>query len=76
MTEVVRSVVICARPEAVFRFFTDGERFARWWGKGSRTPLRFTKTGEARLEKIYARHFVWSGKGPFHPPGERSEAAQ
>ncbi|MBI3206387.1 MAG: hypothetical protein HYZ29_32925 [Myxococcales bacterium] len=44
------------------------------WGKGERTPLRFTKTGEARLEKIYARHFVWPGKGPFHPPRERSDA--
>lgn len=33
------------------------------WGKGPRSPLRFTKTGEARLEKIYARHFVWPGEG-------------
>lgn len=38
------------------------------WGKGTRTPLRFTKTGEPRLEKVYARHFVWPGKGPFHAP--------
>jgi hypothetical protein len=44
------------------------------WGKAPRTPLRFTKTGEERLEKIYARHFVWPGKGPFHPPGEKSDA--
>ena len=43
------------------------------WGKGPRTPLRFTKTGEERLEKIYARHFVWPGKGPFHPPREKSD---
>ena len=35
-------------------------------------PLRFTKTGEARLEKIYARHFVWPGKIPFHPPRPRA----
>jgi hypothetical protein len=42
------------------------------WGKGPRTPLRFTKTGEPRLEKVYARHFVWLGKGPFHPPRARS----
>ena len=35
------------------------------WGKGPRTPLRFTKTGDPRLEKVYARHFVWPGKGPF-----------
>jgi hypothetical protein len=38
------------------------------WGKGPHTALRFTKTREERLEKIYARHFVWPGKGPFHPP--------
>lgn len=38
------------------------------WGKGPRTSLRFTKTSEERLEKIYARHFVWPGKKPFHLP--------
>lgn len=38
------------------------------WGKGRRTPLRFTKTGDAVLERVYARHFVWPGKGPFHLP--------
>lgn len=44
------------------------------WGKGPRTPLRFTKTGEPRLEKIYARHFVWPGNGPFHPPRPKTGA--
>lgn len=44
------------------------------WGKGARTRLRFTKTGEERLEQVYARHFVWPGKGPFHPPREKSDA--
>jgi hypothetical protein len=44
------------------------------WGKGPRTPLRFTKTREERLEKIYARHFVWPWKGPFHPPHEKTDA--
>jgi hypothetical protein len=38
------------------------------WGQGRRTPRRFTKTGDAALERMYARHFVWPGKGPFHPP--------
>ena len=38
------------------------------WGKGPRILLRFTKTGDARLEHIYARHFVWPGKGPFPLP--------
>ena len=30
-----RRITIIARPETVFRFFTDSERFARWWGEGS-----------------------------------------
>jgi hypothetical protein len=38
-------------------------------GKGSRQPLRFTKTGDSRLEEAYATHFVWPGKRPFHAPG-------
>ena len=44
-------------------------------GKGPSSPLRFTKTGESRLEAIYARHFVWPGKGPFHPPAKSALAA-
>lgn len=39
-------------------------------GKGKGPPLRFTKTGDRKLEEAYARHFLWPGKGPFHPPGE------
>lgn len=38
------------------------------WGKGPRAPLRFTKTGEPRLETLYSKHFVWPGKIPFHLP--------
>jgi len=38
------------------------------WGKGSKQRLRFTKTADRKLEAAYARHFVWPGKGPFHPP--------
>ena len=30
-----RTVVIVARPESVFRFFTDSVRWASWWGAGS-----------------------------------------
>lgn len=30
-----RSLLICASRETVFRFFTDSERFAQWWGAGS-----------------------------------------
>jgi hypothetical protein len=41
------------------------------WGKGPKQRLRFTKTGDAKLEEAYARHFVWPGKGPFHLPNPR-----
>ncbi len=32
---IERTVVIHARRSTVFRYFTDSERFAAWWGKGS-----------------------------------------
>jgi uncharacterized protein YndB with AHSA1/START domain len=32
---IERSIVIRARRSTVFRYFTDSERFASWWGKGS-----------------------------------------
>lgn len=35
-----RSVTIAARRETVFRYFTDSERFAAWWGAGSRIEPR------------------------------------
>lgn len=38
------------------------------WGKGPRQRLRFTKTGDPKVEEAYSRHFVWPGKGPFHAP--------
>jgi hypothetical protein len=34
-------------------------------GKGPKHRLRFTKTGNPRLEVAYATHFVWPGKLPF-----------
>ena len=43
----------------------------RRWGKGPKQRLRFTKTGDPNLEEAYARHFVWPGKGPFHPPAPK-----
>lgn len=33
--DVVREIVVNARRETVFRFFTDSERWAEWWGTGS-----------------------------------------
>ena len=44
------------------------------WGKGPKQRLRFTKTGEPKLEEIYATHFVWPSKGPFHPPPPKETA--
>ena len=38
------------------------------WGQGPKKRLRVTKTGEPKLEEAYVTHFVWPGKGPFHPP--------
>jgi uncharacterized protein YndB with AHSA1/START domain len=36
LTETLdRSITICARRETVFAYFTDSERFAKWWGEGS-----------------------------------------
>ena len=45
-------------------------------GKGFRRRLQFTKSGDARVEEIYARHFVWPGKGPFHPPVHYEKIAE
>jgi hypothetical protein len=39
-------------------------------GRGPKRLLRFTKTDDAKLEEAYATHFVWPGKGPFHPPAQ------
>jgi len=44
-----RDVTIQASPETVFRFFTDNERWSKWWGAGSTIDPR---PGGA----IYIRH--------------------
>ncbi len=28
------------------------------WGKGARTPLRFTKSGDPKLERLWATHYL------------------
>lgn len=35
-----RTIVIKAKPDAVFRFFTDSARWASWWGAGSTIDAR------------------------------------
>jgi len=44
-------------------------------GKGPRRRLRFTKTGDRRIEEAYARHFVWPGKMSFHERAAAREGA-
>lgn len=45
-------------------------------GGRHRARLRFTRTGDPRLEEAYARHFVWPGKGRTSPrPGQSSPSA-
>ncbi len=40
-------------------------RLLRSWGKGPKQALRFTRSGDPKLEEAYARHFVWPGKVPL-----------
>jgi uncharacterized protein YndB with AHSA1/START domain len=41
LTETLdREISICARRETVFAYFTDSDRFARWWGEGSHIDPR------------------------------------
>jgi hypothetical protein len=37
-------------------------------GKGGRQRLRFSKSGDPKLEQAYSTHFVWPGNSPFHRP--------
>src|SRR5947209_4890396 len=47
--QLERTVLIKAKPETVFQFFTDSARWASWWGAGS--------TIDARPGgKVYMRH--------------------
>jgi hypothetical protein len=45
-------------------------------GKGPEQRLRFTKTGDGKLEAAYATHYIWPGKGPFHPPKPKDQAGE
>ncbi len=44
------------------------------FGKGPQPRLRFTKTGDPKIEEAYALHFYWPGKGSFHFPNMKSAA--
>ena len=79
-----RSVLINARSETVFRYFTDSTRFASWWGAGSRIEPRPGGTvflqypngmiaSGAVVELIPDTRLVFSygyrGDNPMIPPG-------
>ena len=74
-----REITICARPETVFRYFTDSQRFAKWWGEGSqidprpggavtiRYPNAVTVTGEVTEidpPRRIAFTYAYAGKIP------------
>jgi hypothetical protein len=50
----------------------SGTAYMRW-GKGPKQRLRFTKTGDPKLEEAYATHF-WPGHGPVRPPAPKERA--
>lgn len=41
------------------------------YGRGPRRRLRFTKTGDLKLEQAYATHLVWPGNGPCPAPASK-----
>jgi uncharacterized protein YndB with AHSA1/START domain len=60
-----RTIVIQARPETVFSFFTDQDRWASWWGAGSTIEAR---TG-GRMFIRYPNGVEVSGEVvDLHPP--------
>lgn len=65
--QVVRHVVIAARCETVFRYFTDPERFAAWWGAGSTIDAR--PGGALRI--VYPGGSTAAGVVQELVPGER-----
>lgn len=63
---IERSIVIRAPRETVFRYFTDSERFAAWWGAGSEIDPR--PGGRVRIR--YPNAVVASGEVvEIDPPG-------
>jgi uncharacterized protein YndB with AHSA1/START domain len=62
-----RTVLIRAKRETVFRYFTDNERFAAWWGAGSTIDAR--PGGPLRIR--YANGVLASGEVVEVAPPER-----
>jgi uncharacterized protein YndB with AHSA1/START domain len=64
---VERTVTIVARPQVVFRYFTDSSRFAAWWGEGSHIDPR--PGGAVHIR--YPNGVVAGGEVVEIVPGER-----
>ncbi|HEV8268908.1 MAG TPA: SRPBCC domain-containing protein [Thermoanaerobaculia bacterium] len=79
-----RSILIHARKETVFSYFTDSARFATWWGAGSEIEPRVggavkirypegTRAGGEVLEidppRLIAFTYGYEGEGKLIPPG-------
>lgn len=79
-----RTVFIAATRSTVFRFFTDSERFAAWWGAGSRIEprpggavhIRFANgvvvsgaVVEVEPERRIVFTYGYEGEGKPIPPG-------
>jgi len=49
------------------------QTYYKKWGKGQKIPLRFTKSGDRKIEEAYARHFVAPGVGrKKRPPADEA----
>ena len=62
-----RTVLLCAPRETVFRYFTDSQRSAAWWGKGSEIDPH--PGGRVRI--VYPNGAVASGEVLEIAPPER-----
>jgi uncharacterized protein YndB with AHSA1/START domain len=65
--KIDRTVVIRARRSIVFRYFTDSERFAAWWGQGSSIEGR--PGGAVRI--VYPNRVIAGGEVLEISDGER-----
>ena len=61
-----RTVLICAPRDLVFRYFTDKERFARWWGPGS--TIDGQVGGEVKI--VYPNQVIARGVVTAIQPGQ------
>ena len=81
---IARTILICAPRDTVFRYFTDSERFAAWWGEGSSIDprpggairIRYPNAVEASGEVVEIAPpsrivftYGYEGEGKPIPPG-------